>query len=235
MIKKIFLMTIFLDLCFSAIAQNVSTSTLIDTNEKYIINLIEINGNYFAPIGWSRNGYFAYGCQFRYYSGGYSEITVRITNTITDGFIADFRTWDTTYSNYSTYSTFKEFWDNNKQRITQLLESHSIISFQNMQFESIDNLNSLYGLEIDIREELYEFNGYNEIQKNIIIRNSNDKQKTITKLGSIYTYENVLFYIKSPFEDRIVFYIETIQVDDAPSAGHKSYEFIGCHLTIGFE
>jgi hypothetical protein len=195
---------------------------------------MEINGNYFAPIGWSENGYFAYGCQYKYYSGGYSEITVRITNTITDGFIADFRTSDFRNS-YTIYSTFKEFWDYNKREITQLLESHSIISFSNMQFESIDNLKSLYGLEIDIQEGQYEFNGFKEIQKNIIIRNGNDKQKTIAKLGNIYTHEDVLFYIKSPFEDRIVFYVEAVQVDGAPSAGHKSYEFIGCHLTIGFE
>jgi hypothetical protein len=139
MIKRLFLINVFLNLCFYIITQNVSADTLITTNEKYIINLIEINGNYFAPIGWSENGYFAYGCQYKYYSGGYSAITVRITNTITDGFIADFRTSDFRNS-HTTYSTFKEFWDSNNREITQLLESHSIISFPNIQFESIDNL-----------------------------------------------------------------------------------------------
>jgi hypothetical protein len=91
-------------------------------------------------------------------------------------------------------------------------------------------------MEIDIREESYEsFAGYTYIRKNIITRDKNGKQKIIAQLGSEYTREDILFYIKSPFEDRIVIYIESVQVGDAPSPGHKSYEFIGCHLTIGFE
>jgi hypothetical protein len=231
LIKKLFLISIFLNLYFSGVAQNISNNvTLIDTNEKYIINMLNIDGNYFTPIGWSENGYFAYGCQFRYYRGGYSIFQVTITNIITDRNIGEIR------GTMTNFSTFKEFWDYNKQEITQLLESHSIVSFPNIQFESINNLKSLYGMEIDIKKGLYEdAMGFIEIRNNIIIRDINGKQKMIAQLGSKYHREDVLFYIKNPFEDRIVFYIESVQVDGAPSAGHKSYDFIGCHLTIGFE
>jgi hypothetical protein len=102
-------------------AQNSSTNIArITTNEKYIINVINMGGAYIAPIGWSRNGYFAYVSCIHYSNGlgDYNGVGVTVINTITDEIVESYDK----NSIEDDITSLDDFWLLEKQRITNMLE-----------------------------------------------------------------------------------------------------------------
>ncbi|GHV58483.1 hypothetical protein AGMMS49579_26080 [Spirochaetia bacterium] len=91
----------------------------ITTNKDYHINKMYLDGN-FSPIGWSKDGYFAYA---EYFEGkpGYcgkgarDEIAaVYIMNTVTDEIIEKVTNKDI---------SFEEFWQLEEYKITVMLKN----------------------------------------------------------------------------------------------------------------
>jgi len=184
-------------------------------------NQIALEGGFRVPIGWSENGYFATGIfNHRPQFGWDVGVFVRDlrTNTLVRGFLGNDR----------IYSTFDDFLNANAERIMQILEQYSIEIMQEFIFQPISNLNSLYGLRV---EHIYDFfevdDGVYHQFTDIIIMDNNNNQKTIYPVRNAEV--EVLFFIKSPFEERVVFYIRTTRFDRGSTSSQS--EFIGFDLS----
>jgi hypothetical protein len=212
--------------CQIITAQDETNVGVIATNEKYIINFENVDKGYLAPIGWSRNGYFAYAMIMDYSNGrgSYISYSVEIINVITDHYIVDF----TVNSMDDTIGTFEEFWIKNKEKITSILEENDIISFPNIGLQNMNTLWEQHGLEVQ-----YDDNAENEMYTDVIIQNNKGQRKIVASLYSLYTNTWALGYYKSPFENRIVFFMKKKYLG-GPEQGEEYYSFIGCHTTVGF-
>jgi hypothetical protein len=130
-------------------AQNFQNNvTRIETNKKYIINVINIEGNYITPIGWSSDGYFA------------DEVIERY---IKDSMKKDITSLDV-------------FWVSEQQRITNILEQNNIISCSDLVMENPNTLKSLYGFEIEFQEILYPDSDQRQYD-NLVIKNTNGRKR----------------------------------------------------------
>jgi hypothetical protein len=119
-----------------------------------------------------------------------------------------------------------------KAKNNKYVRKNNIISFSDLFIENTGRLKILYGLEVEFQEELYPWSTEKQYE-NLIIKNSNGGQKKIAQVGSLYSSPNIVGYFKSPFEDRIVFFIRIRELG-GPGQGEISYCWVGCHLTVGF-
>jgi hypothetical protein len=188
-----------------------------------------LDGN-LSPIGWSRIGYIAYAYVYTTYEPPKQHVCfITIFNTVTDEVIDTFTNiihYPNEFRDYYELDdmSFEEFWTNNKDGITRFLKKYDIVSFPNINLESIDTLNQQYGLEVVLVK------AENEIR--ITIVNNTGKEK-IVSTESFFRSVKVLGFYKSPFEERVVLYIEGIG-PIGPGIFGEYYKFIGCHLTAGF-
>jgi hypothetical protein len=105
----------------------------------------------------------------------------------------------------------------------------------------MDTLKSNYGLEYTfeaitesiIDEETYLRRVYDVETLYFSVKNQENKTKIISRGPTWLHSDNVLGYYKSPFENRIVFYIRLDETVRAHTS--RQYEFIGCHLMAGFQ
>jgi hypothetical protein len=221
-----------------AVVAQSNVTQRITTNEKYPINVIQIDGDYIAPIGWSKNGYFAYASHEHISDlrGYYEFVAVTIIDTVTDEEVTNYTTvlnatggyGDQNYEYDETVPHFENFWLSEENEINNLLERNNIISVPNSLMD--ENL-SPYGLEAKIQDEMQdgEFT-YDEI---FIVKNiNNGRQKQIAE-SYVYEHFVILGFFKSPFEERIIFYTRIRH--GGPSMGEVSYRWVGCHLSVGFE
>jgi hypothetical protein len=195
-----------------------------------------LDGN-LAPIGWSRNGYFAY-AEYMTHADSFGEVkwsTVYVINIITDK-IVEYITNATTAIEID--DSFSEFWQKEENKITILLQKYNIVSFPDIEIQNMDTLWQQFGLEIEYVDINYEgediHDDYEERHHtNIYIRNNRGQRKKIGEAGNLYASGTAIGYYKSPFENRLVFYIRT-KFFGGPEISEEYYRFIGCHITAGF-
>jgi hypothetical protein len=255
--KIIGIIILLLNIAFSGFSQIPSNNYInLTTNDKYIINKMYLDGN-LVPIGWSRDGKIAFaqyiGLDLDGLVGPVCESTVKIFDLINDEVIDilytrlhslagnEYETDEILYGlgnriirrikdNDDSGISFQQFWTLFEPEITNMLERHKIISYPNSKFHDINELKINYGLEIYFENfsGKYADSDYGKEYQNIIVKNSGGKTKTIGQVGSFMSGGTVLGYYKSPYENRIVIYIE--------ETGHDihGFYFYGCHLTAGF-
>ena len=202
----------FFNNAFSEFQSNTNFISIDDP--EYRIERLYLDGN-FSPIGWSRNGHFAYA---RFNRDQVSSVTIFniITNEILEyvdnvGDYIEYRdslreiygdpygpdynyeirqTVDDLLSNYKI--SFEEFWGKYNDNVVSLLKKYDIISFVDFKLFDIDTLSKRYNLEIIIEDGLpKEVNaGWSEPRieqgKNIIIRNAYGERKTIGDVGMLH-------------------------------------------------
>jgi hypothetical protein len=215
-----------------------------------------LDGN-LVPIGWSRDGKIAFaqyvGIDLNGLSGPVRESTITIFDLINDevvdvlytrlhsSFGHEYENDEILYGlgrkiirrvtgDDDSGISFQQFWTLFEPEITAMLERHKIISYPNPEFRDIYVLKINYGLEIHFENfrGKYADSDYGREYQNIIVKNSTGKTKTIGQVGGYVSGGTALGYYKSPYENRIVIYIE--------EKGHDIhiYHFYGCHLTAGF-
>ncbi len=231
--KTVFIFTLFCLCCTFAAAQRITT------NEKYPINIIQIDGGtiHIAPIGWSQNGYFAYAIYEDNWNarGSFKRSEVTIFDAVTDKIVENYESgaaYNDDESSVGEVLSLEDFWLSEKHNITEMLRRHNIISVPNLPME--ENL-SVYGLGAEFQIDPPNAEpGLDYSHDNLIITNRSGEKKQIAEVGNMYTSVQILGFFKSPFENRIVFYLR-IKYVGSPSQGEVYYKLVGCHLTVGFE
>ncbi|GHU25866.1 hypothetical protein FACS1894172_14760 [Spirochaetia bacterium] len=199
----------------------------ITTNKDYHINKMYLDGN-FSPIGWSKDGYFAYAEYFEGKpgscgKGARDEISaVYIMNTVTDEIIEKVTNKDI---------SFEEFWQLEEYKITAMLKKHNIISLPNIELKNIELLEEIYGIRVYFTFNDPEDNYWSAYDSLIVEKN--EKSKEIAELYTAWSVREIIGYYKNPFEDRIVIYVLQTS-SEGPAEGLTFYYFFGCHLNIGF-
>jgi hypothetical protein len=213
-----------LSIAFSQINSGQYVSLV--SNNEYIIKKMYLDGHS-SPIGWSRSGYIAYA---RVLHGVPNHCQIFVMNTITDEYVDSYTNviyeetpWsDTEWSNL----TFKEFWSENKIEITIFLKKYNIMSFPDIELQSMATLKQQYGLEVILDNP-------NSGSTTMIVKNNNGKMKIVHTEHYLKQIKILGFY-KSPYEDRMVLYYEGIGMTGPSGQTEKYYDFVGCHLTVGF-
>lgn len=228
--------------------------TRITTNNDYPINRMYLDGN-FSPIGWSKDGFFAYAEYAKETTNDYGAIisnksAVYIMNTITDKIVGEISNYTERVGKSLTYTdeylkdvSFEKFWREEQSHITSLLREYNIVSFPDMELQEIDTLMDLFGVDIYLVKTAWQNNPNINIwvhsnYKWNICAARNGKTKILGSTGSAWSLDEICGYYKSPFENRIVVYVKE-SFDEENSIGMLQpglnlYKFIGCHLTIGF-
>jgi hypothetical protein len=214
----------------------------LTSNQDYIVNTMYLDGN-LAPIGWSRDGKLAYAYFYGVQGqrGGVLRSGIVIVDTITDRRIEELYTEPGDGKEGNDGISFSEYWLLAQNEITILLQKYKIVSFPDMEIRDINSLKQEYGLEIEYESIDYEGNiiqdndeNYKEQHHiNIYVRNSSGRRKKIGEGGNIYASAEIIGYYKSPFENRLAFYIKT-RYFGGPEISEEYYRFIGCHITVGF-
>jgi hypothetical protein len=237
------LMVLFLNfltcVCFS------QSYISLTTNSNYPINKMWLDGRY-NIMGWSRDGKMAYAYyapprprpqSYTGFDRPKSLASVVVYDLVEDERIA---TVSKDYYNIS-YKELENFWVEFEDEITNMLQENNIVSFPDSEMLKMDTLKSNYGLEYTfevitesiIDEETYLRRMYEVETLYFTVKNQENKTKIISRGPTWLHSDNVLGYYKSPFENRIAFYIRL----DENAIAHtgRRYEFIGCHLTAGFQ
>jgi hypothetical protein len=195
---------------FSEFMKNTNYITIDDP--EYKIEKLYLDGN-FSPIGWSKNGHFAYA---RFNDDYISSVT--IFNIITDDIseqienVKDYMEYRESLENiygkpydrdYETYElvedlksnykiSFEDFWEKYNNDIIELLKKYEMISFSDFELFNINTLSERYNFEIIIEDGLpkEEYRMWNEPRieqgKNIIIKNADGKRKIIGEVGMLH-------------------------------------------------
>jgi hypothetical protein len=220
-----------------------------------------LDGN-LIPIGWSKDGFFAY-AEYAEYTRGSTGIdkinrsAVCIMNTITDEIVEEIvnETWLMYNIKYTDEAlkdiSFEEFWQIKENDITSLLKKYNIVSCPDMELSNIDRLKELYGISVYLEDSCYDWKedplneDHDPYWSNIfspyyysynLVANRKEKTKIIGKVGTVFTTGEIIGYYKSPFENRIIVYIKSRMDESSPAYIDSSfYKYIGCHLIVGFK
>jgi uncharacterized repeat protein (TIGR02543 family) len=200
------------------------------------------------PIGWSRDGLFAYRTEWHDYSKSEMGNALVIFNVVTDEEIAINRIVTDSSSPNFQFPNDEEI-TKKRQEWRETLTKHNIImggdersfhsaSFYNISASGQDDpreyhvfRDSDFGCWFDselLNDELIDWKLIVEI---------NSKQKIVSsgrESADILLNKYISRYYKSPYENRIV--IIGVDVEHG-FAGEMSYDLqlYGCHLSVGFE
>lgn len=244
-LKIIVILFYFFGISYSQDRSNNFVS--ITSNSDYPINRMYLDGS-FSPIGWSKNGFFAYAEYAEYTTDDVGAVienksAVYIMNTITDEIVAELSNYTRHIGVHITHKyadlknvSFEEFWFAKQHEITSLLKHYNIISFPDMELRAISTLIDLHGVEVYLVETDWrkaDINVYvNYNFKWNIYAARNGRKKIIGTIGSAWSVDEILGYYMSPFENRIVVYLKASFPERMGMLGPdiNLYKFIGCHL-----
>jgi len=194
------------------------------------------NCDKFYPLGWSKDGLFAYIEEVADEGSGYYFFKIIIQNMISDKI-----EWELEPT-YSEDGDLASIWTENYTLIQSKLKGKKII--QNKNFElgetNFKYLNKEYTLKIETKTEKNEDFGFDVITETQV-------KLTSPQLGTktIYDYKETKYsmvlgqivsgYIQSPFEDRIAVIIKSERwgYEGPPSTIH--FTVTGCNLTESFQ
>jgi hypothetical protein len=218
---------------FSVFISNDNYITIDDP--EYRIEKMYLDGH-ISPIGWSRNGHFAYAHILDQYYHNYHDdddypvSEVVIFNIIDDEII-------NTVNNLKWYSepsgggwgevdekSFDEFWVKYRDEIITSLKKYNIIPIKDLKLENIQTLSNKFNLTVAFENSLPEEHdtgwGPHDVYqgKNIIINSTNGK-KIVSQTEAIFIGKadgtrvtnfrgeiDFVGYYKYPYGDRIVLY-----------------------------
>jgi hypothetical protein len=189
-------------------------------------------------MGWSSDGKIAYA----YYAPALSAHSKSWASVVVYDLVEDDLIAAVSKDYIGIFSEdLINFWVEFEDEITAMLQNYNIVSFPDSEMLNMDTLKSNYGLEYTfevimesfIDEETYLRRMYEVETLHFIVKNQENKTKIILRGPTWLHSDNVQGYYKSPFENRIVFYIRLDETDRAHTG--RRYEFIGCHLTAGFQ
>ncbi len=204
-----------------------------DYKEHYEINY-KVIASKFYPIGWSKDGNFAYISLFDDYGDACNCISVKfiIMNTLTDEIL-----WEhnTSPEDYVSYTPFKIIWEDNIAIFSKKLREFNIIQEELECFYFPIHFNG-DTLDYDIKRLITDREqGIKEI-KNITlsIKSKIKGEKVIYKAEDVWAMDVwVSEYLKSPYENRIVIILtKHCRGWEGPPLT-MSFNIIGCHLEKG--
>lgn len=180
--------------------------------------------NSFHPIGWSKDGKFAYIEFFDSYADGLT-ILVSIQDMTTDQFI-----WQEETSNGDNEESL---WSVVKSNVEKMLSKHQIQSGETIDYKE-DSWHRING-------QAYKFalTANNKIQINCRAKGLGEKIIFKQKISAEdFEYEHrgasVSGIIKSPYEDRVIVVYRKLS-KGFEFAEDETFHLVGCHLTKGFE
>ena len=183
----------------------------------------------FYPIGWSKNGKFAYiflkpsGMRGSYYN-------LIIQNVKSDKILVDIDLEQDRGYGYNSYE-IQGVWKETFRKFEDILDRHDIVPQRySNRFRDISTKNN-YEYKLSYREKCNEDGCYGFSLK--VYNEDGSKRVTDVKLGSI---DNIRFFgaIKSPFENRIVIITQYNGFDWQGDPDGISLYLSGCHLSAGF-
>lgn len=192
------------------------------------------------PIGWSKNGFFAY-ISLVYSDGAgttsgnliIKNLTTNKFNSISDyGFVIEYDEYDTTYTHIKT------MWQKNYKAIADSLMKYNIIQqkkFDDLSFPITTNVDSLNYAIQHTHEDVDGVSG--NVSFIVTIYSKIQGKKTIHEYHnshSSFLMGNVIGYFKSPYENRIAVILTSEHRGWEGPPNDIGYQFIGCHLKEGF-
>ena len=188
----------------------------------------------FYPIGWSKDGKFAYIYEPADEATGFYFFTFEIKDTQTNKVIW---TWKIDVKDEVYEGSLKKTWKKNKDKFTSILNENKIIQnndFKLNQFPIIDKDNTYKMSEnIKYQEDTYGF-GF-DVVSNAEFKLESKDNKSITVFKESFPDNMILnmsanAYFKSPFENRIAAII-TSQIRGYEGPPHViRINVVGCSL-----
>lgn len=190
----------------------------------------------FYPLGWSKDGFFAYITEVADEGSGYYFFKISIQNMINDKIEWE---WEPAYTEDGTIDAV---WSENKKLIMNKLVEYNIIQSKDIVLgtKSFTYLNKQYNLKIITDTQENEGFGFEVIKSTTV-------NLTSPQLGTKTIYENtedgysmllgqiIAGYIQSPYEDRIAVILKNERWGYEGPPNLIYFTIIGSNLTESFQ
>jgi hypothetical protein len=211
-----------------------------EMTKEQIFNFIEV---IIKPRGWSADGLFS--CQYLIHRGTGGEKTIlKIVDTISDEILRESVKEIEFFSVQYEEEIVVTAKNNAEERLRNHKELGEISLFKKdlgdvvlpQAFPLVEG-SQKYSCWFNYTVEKLNEGDARSIIKWKLYAGNGFGSKVISS-GEYKTYEGVISgkrivgYYKSPYEDRIVIVVQT--VDHDPEIYHDRFEFYGCHLNVGF-
>ncbi len=191
----------------------------------------------FYPIGWSRDGKFAYISEPADEACGCYFFKIAIQDMITDDVV-----WEWKYNDDGKGDDLKTVWWKNLRTFTEKLHEYKIIQLQNIEIEppAFQYDNRKYYLDLDTKLREDPDYGFDVMQRAIIsIRSPQLGKKTIfnyyERNYAMVLNTMLIGHIKNPYEDRIcIIHTEERRGYEGPP-NVIYFKLSGCDLMEGYE